>query len=171
MKLMNSDDKYTDLPEVPVNLVSRLERLNPADFHRTTYVERQHERARQEELLNGEITIEEADQQRAESKEYSRNSALRIAREQGLANDPEQLEVIQAMVDQEHAELQHDDETKSTNKAYLVFDQLGPLAHPGLEWDELDDDQQDLYRRAGENVIIDHYENDIASDYDFPDET
>ena len=97
---MNNNDDTHDLPETPVNVVYRLEKLCPSDFHRTTYAERQNERRLQEQLFNGEITLEDAERQRNEAKESRRSDVLRIATEQGLEKDLNQIAAIQAAVDQ-----------------------------------------------------------------------
>lgn len=141
------------IPETP-------EDFTPEDVIQTsTYVERYHQRRRDEELAAGEITYDEYLDQQNSRRNFRKNRALQRAEDLGVADDPVALASIQSEVDQEYTEISAESERDLTEKALLVFKFLGPLAHPGMEWDQMSYEQQDVYREASEEVVIHQIEN------------
>lgn len=132
--------------------------LNANDFEITTYTEREKNREIDFLLASGEITAEEAERRKNLHKKFKHDSALRKAAEEGAEGDPIRVAAIESEIDQEFADLHRHDEILVTGAAKVIFNQIGFIAHPGMTWDELDLDQQDLYRRAGDETITFHYE-------------
>lgn len=133
--------------------------ITPEEFSKTTYAERYHAIKREEDMKSGNISFEEACVQAEEASNFRREAALERAYDAGIT-DPVGIAAVQAEVDQEFAAFAEEAEQATTVKALIVFDRLGPLAHPGKTWTELSIEEQDLYRSTAEEVVLDFYDTE-----------
>lgn len=142
--------------------------LTADDFEATTFVQRERARELAFQVASGEITEEEAAARQQVHRNFKHDLAIREAAEEGT-NDPVRIAALEAEIDQRYADLHAQDEILSTGAGKVVFKNLGFIAHPGMTWDDLDIDAQDMYRRTADSVAIYHIdarEKGIESDCD-----